>query len=124
MTGSGDICKAIACGADAVMIGSPIAKAEEAPGRGYHWGMATPSPVLPRGTRIKVGTIGSLKEILLGPAKYDDGSMNFTEALRTSMGTLGASNIKEMHHVEVVIAPSILTEGKVYQKAQSLGMYK
>jgi len=124
MVVSGDICKAIACGADAVMIGSPIAKATEAPGRGYHWGMATPSPTLPRGSRIKVGTIGSLKEILLGPAKYDDGSMNFIGALKTSMGTLGATNIKEMQQVEVVIAPSILTEGKVYQKAQSLGMYK
>jgi IMP dehydrogenase len=124
MVTGGDICKAIACGADAVMIGSPLAKAEEAPGRGFHWGMATPSPILPRGTRIKVGTIGSLKEILLGPARYDDGSMNFAGALKTSMGSLGASNIKEMQHVEVVIAPSILTEGKVYQKAQSLGMYK
>jgi IMP dehydrogenase len=124
MAVGGDICKAIACGADAVMIGSPIAKAEEAPGRGFHWGMATPSPVLPRGTRIKVGTIAPLKEILLGPAKYDDGSMNFAGALRTSMGTLGAANLKEMHAVEVIVAPSILTEGKVYQKAQSLGMYK
>ena len=124
MVVGGDICKAIACGADAVMIGSPLAKAEEAPGRGFHWGMAAPSPVLPRGTRIKVGTIGSLKEILIGPAKYDDGSMNFAGALKTSMGTLGASNLKEMQHVEVVIAPSILTEGKVYQKAQQLGMYK
>jgi len=124
MAVGGDICKAIACGADAVMIGSPIAKATEAPGRGFHWGMATPSPTLPRGSRIKVGTIGSLKEILLGPAKYDDGSMNLVGALRTSMGTLGAANIKEMQQVEVVIAPSILTEGKVYQKAQQLGMYK
>jgi IMP dehydrogenase len=124
MAVGGDICKAIACGADAVMIGSPIAKAEEAPGRGFHWGMATPSPVLPRGTRIKVGTIAPLKEILIGPAKYDDGSMNFAGALKTSMGTLGASNLKEMQHVEVIVAPSILTEGKVYQKAQSLGMYK
>jgi IMP dehydrogenase len=86
--------------------------------------MATPSPVLPRGTRIKVGTIAPLKEILIGPAKYDDGSMNFAGALKTSMGTLGASNLKEMQHVEVIVAPSILTEGKVYQKAQSLGMYK
>lgn len=124
MVVGGDICKAIACGADAVMIGSPIARAAESPGGDYHWGMATPSPTLPRGSRIKVGSIGSLKEILLGPAKYDDGSMNFVGALKTSMGTLGAANLKEMQQVEVVIAPSILTEGKVYQKAQSLGMYK
>ncbi|MFH1683908.1 MAG: GuaB3 family IMP dehydrogenase-related protein [Candidatus Margulisiibacteriota bacterium] len=124
MAVSGDICKAIACGADTVMIGSPIARATESPGGDYHWGMATPSPTLPRGSRIKVGTIGSLKEILVGPAKYDDGSMNFVGALKTSMGTLGAANLKEMQQVEVVIAPSILTEGKVYQKAQQLGMYK
>lgn len=124
MVVGGDICKAIACGADAVMIGSPLAKAKESPGGDYHWGMATPSPTLPRGSRIKVGTIGTLKEILLGPAKYDDGSMNLVGALRTSMGTLGAANLKEMQQVEVVIAPSILTEGKVYQKAQQLGMYK
>ena len=124
MVVGGDICKAIACGADAVMIGSPIARAKEAPGRGFHWGMATPSPTLPRGSRIKVGTLGTLKEILLGPAKFDDGSMNFIGALKTSMGTLGATNLKEMQQVEVVIAPSILTEGKVYQKAQQLGMYK
>jgi len=124
MATGGDICKAIACGADAVMIGSPIAKAIEAPGKGFHWGMATPSPTLPRGSRIKVGTIGSLKEILHGPAKFDDGSMNLVGALKTSMGTLGATNLKEMQQVEVIIAPSLLTEGKVYQKAQSLGMYK
>jgi len=124
MAVGGDICKAIACGADAVMIGSPIAKAAEAPGRGFHWGMATPSPTLPRGSRIRVGTIGTLREIIFGPAKFDDGSMNFVGALRTSMGTLGAANIKEMQQVEVYIAPSLLTEGKVYQKAQQLGMYK
>lgn len=120
----GDICKCIACGADAVMIGSPIARAAEAPGRGYHWGMATPSPVLPRGTRINVGTTGTIKEILTGPAKLDDGTHNLLGALKTSMGTLGAKDLKEMQEVEVVIAPSLLTEGKVYQKAQQLGMGK
>ncbi|WP_324282371.1 GuaB3 family IMP dehydrogenase-related protein [Cyanobacterium aponinum UTEX 3221] len=120
----GDICKCIACGADAVMIGSPIARSEEAPGRGFHWGMATPSPVLPRGTRINVGTTGTIKEILRGPAKLDDGTHNLLGALQTSMGTLGAKNIREMQEVEVVIAPSLLTEGKVYQKAQQLGMGK
>lgn len=120
----GDICKCIACGADAVMIGSPIARSLEAPGRGFHWGMATPSPVLPRGTRISVGSTGTIAEILVGPAKLDDGTHNLLGALRTSMGTLGAKNLKEMQQVEVVIAPSLLTEGKVYQKAQQLGMGK
>lgn len=120
----GDICKCIACGADGVMIGSPFARAKEAPGRGYHWGMATPSPILPRGTRIRVGSTGTLKQILRGPAALDDGTHNLLGALQTSMGTLGAKNIKEMQQVEVVIAPSLLTEGKVYQKAQQLGMGK
>ncbi|WP_041268575.1 GuaB3 family IMP dehydrogenase-related protein [Geitlerinema sp. PCC 7407] len=120
----GDICKCIACGADGVMIGSPFARAAEAPGRGYHWGMATPSPVLPRGTRIRVGTTGTLEQILRGPAQLDDGTHNLLGALKTSMGTLGAKDIKEMQQVEVVIAPSLLTEGKVYQKAQQLGMGK
>lgn len=120
----GDICKCIACGADAVMIGSPIARAAESPGSEYHWGMATPSPVLPRGTRIRVGTTGTLKEILIGPAKLDDGTHNLLGAIQTSMGTLGAKNLKEMQQVEVIIAPSLLTEGKVYQKAQQLGMGK
>lgn len=117
----GDICKCIACGADGVMIGSPLARADEAPGRGYHWGMATPSPVLPRGTRIRVGTTGTLKQILTGPAQLDDGTHNLLGALKMSMGTLGAKNIQEMQQVEVVIAPSLSTEGKVYQKAQQLG---
>ena len=120
----GDICKCIACGADAVMIGSPIARADEAPGRGFHWGMATPSPVLPRGTRINVGSTGSLERILRGPAKLDDGTHNLLGCLKTSMGTLGARTIRDMQNVEVVVAPSLLTEGKVYQKAQHLGMGK
>jgi IMP dehydrogenase len=120
----GDICKSIACGADGVMIGSPLARAKEAPGQGFHWGMATPSPVLPRGTRIKVSTTGSIEQILCGPAGLDDGTHNLLGALKTSMGTVGAKNLKEMQKVEVVIAPSLLTEGKVYQKAQQLGMGK
>jgi IMP dehydrogenase len=121
---SGDICKSLACGADAVMIGSPLAKASEAPGQGFHWGMATPNAVLPRGARIEVGTIGSLQEILIGPSKTDDGSQNLSGAILTAFATLGAANISEMHQMEVVIAPSLLTEGKIYQKAQRLGMYK
>ena len=120
----GDICKCLACGADAVMIGSPIAKASSAPGKGYHWGMATPSPILPRGTRIQVGSTGSLERIIQGPALLDDGTHNLLGAIRTSMSTLGAKNIEEMQNVEIVIAPSLLTEGKVYQKAQQLGMGK
>ncbi|HBB32168.1 MAG TPA: GuaB3 family IMP dehydrogenase-related protein [Cyanobacteria bacterium UBA9273] len=120
----GDICKCIACGADGVMIGSPFARAKEAPGRGFHWGMATPSPVLPRGTRIQVGSTGTLKQILTGPAQMDDGTHNLLGALKTSMGTLGAKDLKQMQQVEVVIAPSLLTEGKLYQKAQQLGMGK
>lgn len=120
----GDICKCIACGADGVMIGSPFARASEAPGNGYHWGMATPSPILPRGTRIRVATTGTLEQILRGPALLDDGTHNLLGALKTSMGTLGAKNIKEMQSAEVAIAPSLLTEGKVYQKAQQLGMGK
>ncbi|MBW4698692.1 MAG: GuaB3 family IMP dehydrogenase-related protein [Aphanocapsa lilacina HA4352-LM1] len=120
----GDICKCVACGADGVMIGSPFARAAEAPGNGFHWGMATPSPVLPRGTRIKVGTTGTLAEILRGPARLDDGTHNLLGALKTAMGTLGAKDLKEMQQVEVVVAPSLLTEGKVYQKAQQLGMGK
>ncbi len=121
---SGDICKALACGADAVMIGSPIARAEEAPGRGFHWGMATPNAVLPRGARIEVGQVASLDTIMIGPSHSDDGSQNFRGAIETCFATLGAETMKEMHEIEVVIAPSLLTEGKIYQKAQSLGMYK
>ncbi len=120
----GEICKAFAAGADAVMVGSSFARAKEAPGRGYHWGMATSHANLPRGTRIRVGTTGSLKEILFGPAKVDDGSQNLVGALKTSMGSLGASNVKEMHDVEIIIAPSIQTEGKVFQVGQRVGMGK
>lgn len=120
----GEICKALAAGGDAVMVGSAFAKAKEAPGRGYHWGMATSHANLPRGTRIKVGTTGTLKEILFGPAKVDDGSQNLVGALRTSMGSLGVSNMKEMHDVEMIIAPSIQTEGKVFQVGQRVGMGK
>lgn len=124
MTRGGDICKAFACGADAVMIGSNFARAKEAPGRGYHWGMATSHVNLPRGTRIYVGTTGTLKEILFGPAKVDDGSQNLIGALKTSMGSLGVANIKEMHDVEIIIAPSIQTEGKIFQVDQRVGMGK
>ena len=124
MSTGGDICKAFACGSDAVMLGNAFARAKEAPGRGYHWGMATPHPNLPRGTRIKVGTTGTLEEILIGPAKTDDGTQNLVGALMTSMGNLGAKNIKEMHKVEMIIAPSIQTEGKVFQAAQRVGMRK
>ena len=122
MNRGGDICKAFACGADAVMIGSSFARAKEAPGRGYHWGMATSHVNLPRGTRIQVGTTGTLKEILFGPAKVDDGSQNLMGALKTSMGSLGATNLKEMHDVEIIIAPSIQTEGKIFQVGQRVGM--
>ncbi len=124
MNRGGDICKAFACGADAVMIGSSFARAKEAPGRGYHWGMATSHVNLPRGTRIYVGTTGVLKEILFGPAKVDDGSQNLIGALKTSMGSLGAADIKAMHDVEIIIAPSIQTEGKIFQAGQRVGMGK
>lgn len=124
MSRGGDICKAFACGADSVMIGSNFARAKEAPGRGYHWGMATSNVNLPRGTRIYVGSSGSLKEILLGPAKVDDGSQNLIGALKTSMGSLGVANLKQMHDVEIIIAPSIQTEGKIFQANQRVGMGK
>ncbi|MBN1405092.1 MAG: GuaB3 family IMP dehydrogenase-related protein [Candidatus Omnitrophica bacterium] len=124
MNRGGDICKAFACGADAVMVGSAFARSQEAPGRGYHWGMATPHSNLPRGTRIHVGTTGTLKEILFGPARTDDGTQNLMGALMTSMGNVGAANIKEMQACEIIIAPSIQTEGKVFQRAQNIGMGK
>ena len=124
MSRGGDICKAFASGADAVMVGSAFARAKEAPGRGFHWGMATPHANLPRGTRVNVGTTGTLKEILYGPARLDDGTQNLMGALMTSMGSLGAKDIKAMNNVEIIIAPSIQTEGKVFQVAQRIGMCK
>lgn len=120
----GEICKAFAAGADAAMVGSAFARAVEAPGRGYHWGMATSHANLPRGTRVQVRTSGTLKEILFGPARVDDGSQNLVGALQTSMGSLGAANIQQMHDVEIIIAPSIQTEGKVFQVGQRVGMGK
>jgi len=111
----GDLCKAFASGADAVMLGSILAQAKEAPGRGYHWGMANPHPALPRGTRIRVGTSGTLEQILFGPATVTGGTQNLVGALRTAMGMCGALSIKEMQRVEMVIAPSIKTEGKYFQ---------
>ncbi|MBU1088150.1 MAG: GuaB3 family IMP dehydrogenase-related protein [Candidatus Omnitrophica bacterium] len=124
MRSGGDICKAFASGADAVMVGSAFARTKEAPGRGFHWGMATPHANLPRGTRIRVGTTGTLEEILFGPARLDDGSQNLMGALQLSMGSLGAKTIKEMNLTEIIIAPSIQTEGKIFQQAQRVGMGK
>lgn len=115
MRTAGDVCKAFASGADAVMLGSPFAQAVEAPGRGHHWGMATPHAGLPRGTRIRVGVSGTLEQILFGPTSKTDGTQNFVGALRTCLGTCGAATIREMHQVEMVIAPAIKTEGKSWQ---------
>jgi len=122
MRTGGDVAKAIACGADAVMLGSAFAKAEEAPGRGYSWGMATFHPTLPRGTRISTRTTGTLEEILVGPAHENDGTLNLMGALRTSMATTGYQNIKEFQKAEVMYAPSLNTEGKVEQRSQGVGM--
>jgi IMP dehydrogenase len=122
MSKGGDVCKALACGADAVMVGSAFAKADEAPGCGYHWGMATPHANLPRGTRIRVGTTGSLKQILFGPAEVDDGSQNLVGAITTCMGNVGARDLSEFQQTEIIIAPSIKTEGKLFQTVQSVGM--
>jgi IMP dehydrogenase len=115
-----DMTKCFAAGADAIMIGSPFARTKEAPGRGYHWGMATPHPELPRGTRIKTGTSLPLKQLLFGPTSVTNGTENFMLALRTCMGVCGASTIKEMHDARMVIAPTIKTEGKYFQAAQGL----
>jgi IMP dehydrogenase len=122
MSKGGDVCKALACGSDAVMVGSAFAKAEEAPGRGTHWGMATPHANLPRGTRIKVGVTGSLRQILFGPAEVDDGSQNLVGAITTCMGNVGAASIREFQETEIIIAPSIKTEGKLFQVVQNVGM--
>src|SRR6185369_1808809 len=121
MSKGGDVCKALACGSDAVMIGSAFAKAIEAPGKGYHWGMATPHANLPRGTRIRVGVAGTLEQILFGPAFTEDGTLNLVGAIRTCMGSVGAQSIKELQQTELIIAPTIKTEGKVFQQAQKLG---
>jgi IMP dehydrogenase len=122
MRTGGDLAKAIAVGADACMIGSPLASASEAPGRGYHWGMATFHPDLPRGTRVRAGIRGSLEEILLGPAHQNDGTLNLLGGLRTSMSTCGYENLKSFQKAEVMVAPALQTEGKVLQSSQGVGM--
>jgi IMP dehydrogenase len=122
MRTGGDVAKAIACGADAVMIGSPLAAAKEAPGHGYHWGMATFHPTLPRGARVKTSVTGTLEEILLGPARENDGRLNLFGALRTSLATCGYANIKEFQKAEVMVAPALQTEGKSLQRSQHVGM--
>jgi IMP dehydrogenase len=122
MRTGGDVSKAIALGADAVMIGSPLAAASEAPGRGYHWGMATFHPELPRGTRVKAGVKGTLKEVLLGPAHENDGTLNLFGALRASMATCGYESLGSFQKAEVMVAPSLMTEGKKLQKEQDVGM--
>ncbi|HLK44694.1 MAG TPA: GuaB3 family IMP dehydrogenase-related protein [Acidimicrobiales bacterium] len=122
MSKGGDVAKAIACGADAVMLGSPLSSAVEAPARGYHWGMATFHPTLPRGARVRTEVRGTLREILLGPAHENDGRMNLFGALRTAMATCGYETLKEFQKAEVMIAPSLQTEGKQLQRAQRVGM--
>ena len=111
----GDVCKALASGADGVMLGTPFAQTEEAPGRGYNWGMANPNPELPRGTRIKVGTKASVRQIMYGPTSVTDGTQNFVGALKVAMGMCGAYTIRDFHKSEMIVAPAIKTEGKYFQ---------
>jgi IMP dehydrogenase len=122
MRTGGDLSKAIAVGADAVMVGSPLARAKEAPGRGYHWGMATFHPSLPRGTRVRTQQDGTLEEILMGPAHENDGTFNLIGALRTSMATCGYEDIRDFQRAEVMVAPALQTEGKALQRSQQVGM--
>jgi IMP dehydrogenase len=122
MRTGGDVSKAIACGADAVMIGSPLARAYEAPGRGFHWGMATFHPSLPRGARVQTTQNGTIEQILSGPAHENDGSFNLMGALRTSMATTGYKDLAEFNRAELMIAPALQTEGKALQSAQGVGM--
>ena len=122
MATGGDVAKAIVCGADAVMVGSPLAAAHEAPGRGYHWGMATFHPTLPRGARVQTEQRGTLEEILVGPAHQNDGRLNLFGGLRTSMATCGYETVKEFQKAELMVAPSLQTEGKSLQKSQGVGM--
>jgi IMP dehydrogenase len=122
MRTGGDISKAIACGADAVMVGSPLARANEAPGHGYHWGMATFHPSLPRGARVKTDQVASLQEIVTGPARENDGTLNLMGALRTSMATTGYDTIQAFQKAEIMFAPALQTEGKKLQREQAIGM--
>jgi IMP dehydrogenase len=122
MRTGGDIAKAIACGADAVMIGSPLARAQEAPGRGFHWGMATFHPSLPRGARVQVDQVATLEEIVIGPARENDGTFNLMGALRTAMATCGYESIHDFQKAEIMLAPALKTEGKALQQAQHIGM--